>query len=146
MSQIGPSADTPTEVAVQASDQTMTDHAAIQPTNLVAPADPAVGEDFDGLARQLFLGHPVPMWICDVETLRIVEVNDAAIDTYGYTRAEFLAKRVTDIRPAEDAERLRERIASIEPGSTRLQRPDEVWRHIYKDGSVHVVDVMSEAP
>ena len=36
------------------------------------------------------------------ETLRILEVNDAAVDHYGYMREEFQSMTVRDLRPTED--------------------------------------------
>lgn len=57
--------------------------------------------------RYLFLHNPRPMWIYDLETLRFVEVNAAALLKYGYTRDEFLAMDLYAIRPEEDHERLR---------------------------------------
>jgi EAL domain-containing protein (putative c-di-GMP-specific phosphodiesterase class I) len=39
------------------------------------------------------------MWVYDLETLRFLEVNSGAVDHYGYTREEFLAMSITDIRP-----------------------------------------------
>ena len=39
--------------------------------------------------RLLFAAHPHPMWVHDPETLRILEVNDAAVAHYGYSREEF---------------------------------------------------------
>jgi PAS domain S-box-containing protein len=50
--------------------------------------------------RALFESNPHPMWLYDVETLRFIEVNSAAVATYGYTRSELLAMRVTDLGPA----------------------------------------------
>ena len=40
--------------------------------------------------RQIFYKNPFPAWIYDLESLRILEVNDAAIRVYGYSREEFL--------------------------------------------------------
>lgn len=40
--------------------------------------------------KQVFYNNPFPMWINDEETLQVLEVNDAALKSYGYTRAEFL--------------------------------------------------------
>ena len=40
--------------------------------------------------RALFERNPLPMWIYDSETLAFLDVNDAAIQSYGYTRSEFL--------------------------------------------------------
>lgn len=42
------------------------------------------------------------MWIYNIDTLHFVEVNDAAISKYGYTRNEYLKMTIKDIRPPED--------------------------------------------
>lgn len=47
--------------------------------------------------RALFDQNPVPIWVYDVDTLQILEVNVAAQRNYGWTRDEFLAMRVTDL-------------------------------------------------
>jgi two-component system cell cycle sensor histidine kinase/response regulator CckA len=57
--------------------------------------------------RALFDTLPLPMWAYDVATLRFLEVNEAAVMRYGYSRAEFLAMTVLDIRSAEDAGKFR---------------------------------------
>src|SRR5215216_5351931 len=64
--------------------------------------------DYDSNFRLLFTNNPLPMWVYDVETLHFLEVNDAAMAHYGYTREEFLALRITDIRPLDDLPRLLE--------------------------------------
>jgi PAS domain S-box-containing protein len=51
--------------------------------------------------RNLFRVHPEPMWVFNVETLRFLEVNDAAIRRYGYSRDEFLAMTIEKIYPRE---------------------------------------------
>ena len=50
----------------------------------------------------LFDASPMPMWVYDAETLAFLAVNDAAVRHYGYSREEFLAMRIIDIRPPED--------------------------------------------
>ena len=105
MSQSGTPADAPAEQDTETPGQAVTDRDAVPAAPAASTTNVPTGEEFTSVARQLFLGHPLPMWVCDVETLRIVEVNDAAIETYGYARAEFLAMRVTDFRPPEDVER-----------------------------------------
>ena len=52
--------------------------------------------------RLLFDGNPLPMWVFDRETLRFLAVNDAAIAHYGFSREEFLAMGIADIRPPEE--------------------------------------------
>ncbi len=88
--------------------------------------------------RLLFASNPHPMWVHDPETLRILEVNDAAVDHYGYSREEFVCMTVSELRPTEDVgEILRESLAT---NSTKLTGP---WRHRRKDGSYIQVDMAS---
>ena len=54
----------------------------------------------------LFEASPTPMWVYDAETLAFLAVNDAAVRHYGYSREEFLAMTIKDIRPPEDIPRM----------------------------------------
>jgi PAS domain S-box-containing protein len=97
-----------------------------------------------GLEEEASFGYffgksPTPMWVYDVASLAFLEVNEAAIEHYGYTRDEFLAMRITDIRPAEDLSRLRSVIADRPPGLRYLGR----WRHRQKSGALIDVDISS---
>ncbi len=89
--------------------------------------------------RVLFAHNPVPMWVYDSETLVFLEVNDAAVVHYGYSRSEFLKLRITDIRPEEDVPRLNSHI--------RMPRPtfqeSGPWRHRLKDGRIIFVQIAS---
>ncbi|MGH7314205.1 MAG: MASE1 domain-containing protein, partial [Candidatus Rokuibacteriota bacterium] len=51
--------------------------------------------------RQMFESNPHPMWIVDSETQRFVAVNDAAVATYGYSRAELLAMAERDVHAGD---------------------------------------------
>jgi two-component system cell cycle sensor histidine kinase/response regulator CckA len=85
--------------------------------------------------RFLFENGPHPMWVIDRETLRFLTVNDAAVEQYGYAREEFLAMRITDIRPSEEVPVLMEAIPGIAAGVDRA-----IWKHRKKDGSVIYVE------
>lgn len=55
--------------------------------------------------RIMFTGNPLPSWITDEATGRILEVNPSAAEQYGYTPEEFAALTVEDIRmPDENTE------------------------------------------
>ena len=54
--------------------------------------------------KQLFNLNPIPNWVYDDETHAFLNVNQAAIDHYGYSREEFLAMTAQEIRPLEDVE------------------------------------------
>jgi PAS domain S-box-containing protein len=47
--------------------------------------------------RLMFHNNPNPMWLADRETLRFLDVNEAALSHYGYTREEMLAMSIADI-------------------------------------------------
>lgn len=96
-------------------------------------------QDSEATFRLLFASHPHPMWVYDLDTLAFLEVNDAAVDHYGYSRAEFLAMRITDIRPPEDVPRLLEDVQQERPV---LQHSGH-WRHRLKDGRVIDVEITS---
>ena len=53
--------------------------------------------------RLLFEGNPQPLVVYDVETLRVLEVNDAAIKLYGYARDEFISRPAADLIPTGQA-------------------------------------------
>lgn len=89
--------------------------------------------------RMLFEGHPQPMWLYDVDTFAFLNVNDAAIDKYGYSRDEFLAMTIKDIRPVEDLPKFLELEASPLPSFDRTGP----WRHVLKDGSIVQVLITS---
>ncbi|HWP62997.1 MAG TPA: ATP-binding protein, partial [Candidatus Binatia bacterium] len=90
--------------------------------------------------RMLFDLHPQPMWVYDTETLRFLEVNAAAIADYGYSRDEFVAMTLADIRPPEDVPALLENVRAQRPGRSR----SGPWRHVRRDGSMIDVEIASE--
>ena len=52
--------------------------------------------------KDLFYMSPQPMWIFEAGTLKFLEVNDAAIKFYGYSREEFLKMDGAMILPKEE--------------------------------------------
>jgi PAS domain S-box-containing protein len=89
--------------------------------------------------RLMFASNPLPMWVYDAESLEFLEVNEAAIVRYGYSRNEFLSMRITDIRPIEETPRLMEHLANVRPA---LQSSGE-WRHQTKAGQIIDVRITS---
>jgi PAS domain S-box-containing protein len=91
----------------------------------------------DASFRLLFAANPLPMWLYDAESLQFLEVNDAAIAHYGYTRDEFLQRRITDLRTPEDAERLVHDLRKAAPGLRRWTN----MRHRTRDARILDVDI-----
>ncbi len=54
----------------------------------------------------LFNASPQPKWVYDIDTLRFIQVNNAAIKQYGYTDTEFLNMTILDIRPSDEIEKV----------------------------------------
>ncbi len=61
--------------------------------------------------RAMFADSPLPMWVFDAHTLAFLEVNDAAVKHYGYSREEFLGMTIKELRPPEEVARLVEELA-----------------------------------
>ncbi len=89
--------------------------------------------------RHLFENNPEPMWIYDPDTLKFVEVNQAAINHYGYSEEEFMEMTLLDIRPDEDAEALKENVKQNKGTSSY----SEEWIHLKKDGTKIDVELSS---
>ena len=91
--------------------------------------------------RLLFEKNPQPMFVYDPETLRILTVNRATVEQYGYSEAEFRAMTLRDIRPPEDIPRLEADLAPRREGPRRAG----IWRHRRRDGSLIEVEVTADS-
>lgn len=79
--------------------------------------------------EMLFRNSPLPKWIVDLETLRFIDVNMAAIRHYGYSKDEFLSMTARDLHAPED-------IPKLEEAMTRPMKPtDRFARHKKKNGT-----------
>jgi PAS domain S-box-containing protein len=89
--------------------------------------------------RLLFESNPHPVYVYDRETLSILDINRAAIATYGYSREEFLTLTMKDLRPVEDVPALMEVLA----GARESFEDYGVWRHRKKDGTLLYAEITS---
>jgi PAS domain S-box-containing protein len=92
--------------------------------------------------RLLFDGNPLPMFVYDLETLRLLAANEAAVRQYGYAREELLRLSLVDLTPQDE---ILERFLA-----TRFDpRPDLVHvglrQQLRKDGSTIEIDLTSLA-
>src|SRR6266436_9702622 len=91
--------------------------------------------------RLLFESNPLPMWVFDRETLRFLAVNDAAIAHYGFSREEFLAMGIADIRPPEEMPKLMQVVSQPVAGLNHTG----IWKHRKRDGTNIDVEITSHA-
>ena len=89
--------------------------------------------------RLIFRENPFAMWVYDRETLFFLDVNDSAVDRYGWSREEFLRRKITDIRPPEDIPKVLEVVRTRPDGWFRTRQ----WRHRLADGTVLPVETTS---
>ncbi|MEP6635442.1 MAG: PAS domain S-box protein [Acidobacteriota bacterium] len=89
--------------------------------------------------RLLFESTPQPIMVYDQETLAFLAVNEAAIETYGYSEDEFLAMNFDDVRSREDVPALLIKTSSG-VGEPVISSP---WRHHRKDKSLMYVEITS---
>src|SRR6202161_3589307 len=79
--------------------------------------------------RLLFDSNPVPMIICALDDERILGVNDAAVEHYGYSRAEFDKLTIRSVQ-AFEAELPWEGYHSSDEMAART------WKHVRADGTL----------
>lgn len=97
--------------------------------------------DSESRYRKLFELNPQPTWIYDLETLRFLAVNRAAIEAYGYSQEEFLSMTILDIRPPEEVPVLMQNLAMPDP----TKKEYGIWQHRKKDGSLMPVEITSSS-
>jgi PAS domain S-box-containing protein len=90
--------------------------------------------------RDLFYLHPLPLWLYDIQTYRFLDVNEAAIRHYGYTKEEFLRMTIKDIRPAEDVDEL---VKHLSASAFNGAYASGTFRHRKKGGELINVEVRS---
>jgi PAS domain S-box-containing protein len=88
----------------------------------------------------LFEKNPMPMWIISTDTMDVMDVNDAAVNHYGYSREEFLDLNAADLRPAEE----REKVLTYTAQDPSMQPGSNIWKHKKKNGTLIMVDVISD--
>lgn len=89
--------------------------------------------------KLLFESNPMPMWMLNRETLKILDVNEAAINHYGYSKEEFLQLDTTQLRPEEDILQYLAHTRKAAPGLNKAG----VWRHKKKNGDIILVEIIA---
>jgi diguanylate cyclase (GGDEF)-like protein/PAS domain S-box-containing protein len=79
--------------------------------------------------RLLFDSNPVPMIVCGLDGERILGINDAAIEHYGYSRAEFEKLTIRSLQ-AFDSE------LPWTGDRSSDERAARTWKHVRADGTL----------
>lgn len=91
----------------------------------------------------IFHLSPLPMWIIDLDTHTFLDVNNAALEQYDYSREEFMKMNVGDLRPAED----RDKVIKLLSNKKNYDNYENIgiWTHIKKNGEQLKVDIRSKS-
>ncbi len=89
--------------------------------------------------RLLFDSNPLPMWAWDADTMRVLAVNEAAIEKYGYDREQFLSKSIVDLLDDKELDRFtRARLPFSE-----ARQSAGTWTHRSADGRRMEMEVVT---
>ena len=89
--------------------------------------------------RLLFESSPMPMWVMDRRSLRFLAVNDAVVARYGYSREQFMAMTIPDLRAPEERAAFAEYLRALPD----IQLDARIGKHCRADGSEIDVEVYS---
>jgi PAS domain S-box-containing protein len=81
--------------------------------------------------RLLFDNNPVPMFVFDQVSFAYLDVNNAAIAHYGYSREQFLSMSLIDIRPARDRQKFLDHVVT----QAMISNGELDWTHVKADGT-----------
>jgi two-component system, cell cycle sensor histidine kinase and response regulator CckA len=87
-------------------------------------------------ATGLFHANPLPMWLVDLQSHRLLDVNQAAVTEYGYSREEFLRMSVDDLGPGEGA-----RFDTLVGNADPAMRRSALGRHTTRHGRTLTVEI-----
>ncbi|MBX3255159.1 MAG: PAS domain S-box protein [Chitinophagaceae bacterium] len=88
--------------------------------------------------KLLFEKNPQPMWIFDMLKSKVIDVNNACLQQYGYTRGEFLSLDINDLLFPQELSRMQ---AEVDANFRELYHTG-VWRHQNKEGNLIYADII----
>ena len=90
-----------------------------------------IQNEYTSLFKNMFYKHSAPMYLNDPYKDEIIDVNNAALEFYGYSRGEFIGKKLTEIVDFDnDTIRMRQKQAM------GTSNKPVYSRHMRKDGTV----------
>lgn len=88
--------------------------------------------------KNLFENNPSPMFIWEVETLKILECNEEALMLFGYTKEEFLTLTIKDLTPEAVHPFLKE---SIKNDAHFGKIHKKIWENLNKKNELIYLDI-----
>ncbi len=93
--------------------------------------------------HRLFHFSPLPMWVYDLETLSFLDVNEAAVVQYGFSKEEFLQKmKLPSIWAENNVGAQLDKINQFKKFATPYRG---IVQHVKKSGELIFVEVQSDS-
>lgn len=96
-------------------------------------------DESESANQLLFKANPNPMWVCDMAALHVMDVNQAAVDFYGISKGNFLARKLESLFPDGSGATLFTSARSAGAGKIALQ----ICSQVKGDGTVVLVELAS---
>jgi len=93
----------------------------------------------ESMLRLLFEHNPLPTWLFEIDTLKFLRVNRAAVNLYGFTPEEFEKMTVLEIRPESQREKTLTHLKEMDTAGEEHQ----YWLHQAKGGRTFEVEIVS---
>ena len=94
----------------------------------------------------LFNENPFPVMVYDKKTLRILDVNNTAIEKYQYSKRKFLKKTVHELHPIDEVIKLEEYCTNLNSQSPESSSSSSSsWQHLSADGKLFDVRVTANS-
>jgi PAS domain S-box-containing protein len=98
-------------------------------------------EESEKRYSNLFQLSPQPMWIVEIVNYSFIQVNEAALQQYGYTEAEFLQLDIADL-VSENLSK-EEKMLRIKEVANNKETFKGRYKHFKKSGDIIEVDIYS---
>ncbi len=88
--------------------------------------------------RLLFNDNPLPMWINNQNDNNFIDVNNAALVAYGYSKKEFLKMNLSDLNSYNN------NVKKQSPNNRKSETAiDGIYEHVKNNGEIMKVDVLT---
>ena len=88
--------------------------------------------------RLLFNDNPLPMWINSLANNNFIDVNNAALISYGYSKNEFLKMNLSDLDSLNTSVK-----KDLLQEKSEASKMDTVFEHVKKDGRKIKVNILT---
>ena len=122
-----------TDITIRKHAEQRVDQRAAAHCRRKSPVSPDPERTGSHLSTPVLTATPSRCGCMTWKPLHFLAVNDAAVAKYGYSRAEFMAMTIADIRPPEDVPRLLENVAQVDTGIDFAG----IWQHRLRNGQYY---------